>query len=825
MISTCFSKLYSTSHQFSVYLKLLFIFFPMSCSVIPQANQQDLLRSYKSYSDVTMFHYTVPREVIRATWQFAAFMDDPTCHPRKVYIHIRFGSYPIITTDNKVFLMRESTKRDDDIVVTTTTIYQSKNITVVPVYEPQPGDWFVAAYMSYWDEKVQQQGLGHKCQYSIGTIALWSQTDNIVNIPINYQTRLRTSTKTTYYKIYIPSGILSFRVSIWNCSFTLHTVRDIRKPCIEAIYLKGRVLPISNHFHSMESKSLTTNASYSFIESSPYEDSYYYLLIVSNSIIEFNVKIDTSECPIKLTEELFTREYMDIALSFNSMTGMNTYKELIKHKWYYKENNNSRFYNKDEFHQKNEKHETDNLYTKCIPRYQLVRVKHAETFSTVYLLQGKDWLSSRLILTDLIPIMTQFDILPLIDIGGTLEINVHLEVKKLPLTQLVLITMCIQRGRIPKLEDRHSCQNGTVTINLSSLNKRNASSLIAFPQPGTWYIVILATCYKYNKPVRCQMEEMSILLNVRTKKCMFSDENPCGNHGICQEIQKNVLHYATCNCFKGYSGWDCTDISSTMSAISFVSAILLVISNIFFIPAICIAVKQRLYAEGLVYLVTMLFSSLYHACDQSNGQFCITKYEILQYSDFFSSILAFWVTLIAMAELPVAFVPLCHMTGVFVITFSVQIDRMCLINILIPLSLGIIVPILLQIFAHIYRTFQSRKCKTPSRKILLGLLFAIVGLLLYSFIETEKNYQYVHSVWHIIMAISLIFLLPSVKSKQITSPTNASFNDDNESWICKESYGIPTFTIGDQSGKSNDRVNFLHNSSVSEFSNRETSCC
>jgi len=55
----------------------------------------------------------------------------------------------------------------------------------------------------------------------------------------------------------------------------------------------------------------------------------------------------------------------------------------------------------------------------------------------------------------------------------------------------------------------------------------------------------------YSKPVRCQIKEMSIILNVRTKKCMFSDQSPCGNHGICQEIQKNILHYAICNCFKG----------------------------------------------------------------------------------------------------------------------------------------------------------------------------------------------------------------------------------------------------------------------------------
>lgn len=99
------------------------------------------------------------------------------------------------------------------------------------------------------------------------------------------------------FRIYIPSGILSFHLSIWNCSFMLHNFRDIHKPCIEAMYLKGRVLPTSNHFHPMESKTLTTNASYSFIESSPYEDSYYYLSIVSSSIIEFNVKVDITGNP------------------------------------------------------------------------------------------------------------------------------------------------------------------------------------------------------------------------------------------------------------------------------------------------------------------------------------------------------------------------------------------------------------------------------------------------------------------------------------------------------------------------------------------------
>jgi len=34
------------------------------------------------------------------------------------------------------------------------------------------------------------------------------------------------------------------------------------------------------------------------------------------------------------------------------------------------------------------------------------------------------------VLIDSIPVMTQFDILPLIDIGGTLDVSVHLEIDK-----------------------------------------------------------------------------------------------------------------------------------------------------------------------------------------------------------------------------------------------------------------------------------------------------------------------------------------------------------------------------------------------------------
>lgn len=44
--------------------------------------------------------------------------------------------------------------------------------------------------------------------------------------------------------------------------------------------------------------------------------------------------------------------------------------------------------------------------------------------------KGRELLTSWLALTDTYPVITQFEILPLTDIGGTLDINMSLEINK-----------------------------------------------------------------------------------------------------------------------------------------------------------------------------------------------------------------------------------------------------------------------------------------------------------------------------------------------------------------------------------------------------------
>lgn len=68
----------------------------------------------------------------------------------------------------------------------------------------------------------------------------------------------------------------------------------MHEPCIKNMALQGRSLPVLNHPEPTAVGNLTMLDSYTFTESSPYEDSYYYLMIISDSIVEVNVKVVTT---------------------------------------------------------------------------------------------------------------------------------------------------------------------------------------------------------------------------------------------------------------------------------------------------------------------------------------------------------------------------------------------------------------------------------------------------------------------------------------------------------------------------------------------------
>jgi len=83
------------------------------------------------------------------------------------------------------------------------------------------------------------------------------------------------------------------------------------------------------------------------------------------------------------------------------------------------------------------------------------------------------------------------------------------------------------------------------------------------------------------------------------------------------------------NNVSGYKGWGCTDGSkATPEGLLLLTTLLLTLSNVFFLPAVYLALRRHLLTEALIYLATMVFSTFYHACDQDFYTYCVTKYEV-----------------------------------------------------------------------------------------------------------------------------------------------------------------------------------------------------
>uniref|UniRef100_A0A8B9ISP5 EGF-like domain-containing protein n=1 Tax=Amazona collaria TaxID=241587 RepID=A0A8B9ISP5_9PSIT len=280
---------------------------------------------------------------------------------------------------------------------------------------------------------------------------------------------------------------------------------------------------------------------------------------------------------------------------------------------------------------------------------------------------------------------------------------------------------------------------------------------IPYPQTGSWYLSLRSLCATEFEP--CTNVTAEVYLRTYLSPCI----NDCGIYGQCKLLRTNNYLYAACECKAGWNGWGCTDNSEAFSyGFQLLSTLLLCLSNVMFVPPVAIAVRSHYLLEAAVYIFTMFFSTFYHACDQPGiVVFCIMDYDVLQFCDFLGSLMSVWVTVIAMARLQPVVKQVLYLLGAMLLSMALQMDRHGLWNLLGPslFALGIMA------VAWTARTIQRRHCYPPTWKrwafyLCPGALIAAAAVLLYAFVETEENYFYIHSIWHLLIAGSVGFLLP-----------------------------------------------------------------
>ncbi|XP_065168881.1 post-GPI attachment to proteins factor 6 [Atheta coriaria] len=351
----------------------------------------------------------------------------------------------------------------------------------------------------------------------------------------------------------------------------------------------------------------------------------------------------------------------------------------------------------------------------------------------------------------------------------------------------------------------------------------NATFMIPFPEPGNWYLsfkLFCGHCEPCNCPKECRhlieqclssCEEncaddchicqdkcekivvsgkaecktcdcdgnclksqtrdeicnSSVLYDISSYPCVV---NKCGRNGKCTFGLSEGFVYSTCVCFNNYRGWDCEDDTNANSLFMiWLELILLVFSNFAFMITVYVAYKRACYVEALTYASILIASTFYHACDAGENRinFCLVNLYVLQFCDFYCAILSIWVTLVLMAHLPPPFPHLLHVFGAIFLGAGVTMDKKSIWVFIVPVSTAA----LLVVFSWAIKNYRIRKGNSeysvkifPSKRYLmiflpLGLLVALIALAAFALFETKSNYKYVHSFWHLMMAIAVVILL------------------------------------------------------------------
>ncbi|KAF0311819.1 Post-GPI attachment to proteins factor 6 [Amphibalanus amphitrite] len=731
-----------------IYLPVFFVviaaWLDQASGQLPDVYQQGVLQPYTGYSDVTLFKFHVPPAAARGRWQFAAVHDDPSCQARQVHVFLQYGSYPVINHGNGSALYDRGDSLRRLTVVSTPQPHPATELTVEA---PQPGQWYAAAYIADADRAVSQQGLSHHCQYSLGSIGYWRQETPQL-LPVNQPVTVLTIARQSFFRFFVPSGVESVSVSVSGCrpADSGAPPPDAVHPCLAWVGLRPSALPNGQAATDGDPLSwdggppqwsisgLRSGATHTLRPELLWHDVYYYLALVADNSAELTVTVTLRQC------EFLTTDGRPPAADV-------TTTQLA-----------------------NRSHNAGPPPERCAPLTRLTRVQYAQDFTDTFLAVNAAFYHTWLALTERRISSVTFETHELEDIGGTLYVDLRLS--KLIMgdsRQVVTVSGCVSPHVLPVTDTGELLCHPGLAFNLSSASERQLSAvrLVPFPEPARWFVSLRTSCYNASSgsQLPCVRSQYAVNLDIHLQPCVWPGA-PCGEHGICRENHRGRLYFTACSCLDGYRGWDCSDGSAAVpSGRRLLSVSLLTLSNLALLPAVVLSVRRRLATLALVYAAAMVASMLYHLCDQLGRQltgtgYCLLRFEVLQFCDFFGCVLSCWVTLVSLAEWRRA-EPTLHVLGAVLAAAAVRWRPTALGVFLVPVLLAAAVPVAV----YAARSWRRGRLLKLSRSWLLrhllpGLTLALIAVGIFTGLETVDNYQYTHSAWHLALSLSLLALLP-----------------------------------------------------------------
>ncbi|KAL5020916.1 hypothetical protein ScPMuIL_000071 [Solemya velum] len=760
------------------------------------------LSEYEGYKSISLLSFNIPERTARVFWDLQGAVSPLECPIREVHVFVQQGSYPVINPYNETFPDNFYLQRTGS----THFIVDTKNLSFPHVMEnPAPGPWFGAAFLpkQLADKKVKQKGLGtgDSCGYGLSVRLIANVIPNIREISIDqgYTFLFTPKQNVTLLRIMLPDYTSEMTVSLttcvkqgmanmsddWECPLVITSAAG-RLPDLYTSYNSSHELRVISpgvnvwnyimvympfgHQETVECELVVTVSTCTLFATflkhpknaattpSVMSHSTHVILNVSSS--GNDTAYNTPFPFVQSQEPVYVTNFTDNATdsgnisSILSLTHMNSSADM------------------PESQQSSDSSD-------CIRLHSLGRFSHAvRDFESMFISPNRfnfPLHKNSLYVPDDNVLITDFQLWSELDSGGTLKIELSLTDKKTDL-QDSAVWMCLMKNAIPGRDSVKSCPGDAKLYVQSAEQGTNLSDLyIPYPEEGRWYLGLTSQCNKINSSEVEDCNHFPIVeFLVKMEKCVGE---ACGTYGSCEEYVSGTHIFSACDCYDGWRGYGCTDGTYAYTYTEeLVSVLLLTLSNLLFIPGIILALKRRFFIEAAVYFYTMFFSGFYHACDADKVlHFCLMKYSVMSYCDFYGSILSFWVTILAMARISVNLRSFLHMAGALLLAVGVEYDRHGLWVFVAPAGIALAV----MVTSWIVQCKKSKSCFPSKRRYLFfllpGILFAATGLVIFAFLETDDNYKYTHSAWHTVMALCILFLLPSgAKNKVDAHPQDPS---------------------------------------------------
>lgn len=346
--------------------------------------------------------------------------------------------------------------------------------------------------------------------------------------------------------------------------------------------------------------------------------------------------------------------------------------------------------------------------------------------------------------------------------------------------------------------------DGSMFFTLYNSSKEIVDFYILYAREGIWSFGL-----KHLNSTDGSLEQSTVSISLERcpKKCSAP-------HGSCQNFvdESGLTVYSYCSCDRTHGGIDCSiEIVSHQGHMW--QSISLIGSNAAAILPAYWALRQKAFAEWVIFTASGISSALYHACDV--GTWCVLTFRVLQFMDFWLSFMAVVSTFVFMAAIDEASKRTIHaavsiLTALMAITGATRSTNIVLV--IAIGAAGLLVGWLIE-FATKCRSlscsagfffsipYSWQTIRTSIRNVVKVLLkrfrwgfilagFAALTMAAVSWkLETSQSYWIWHSVWHVsIYTSSFLFLCSMVKP---AAPSNENLRPPNGDYELTRQNSIP----------------------------------